>query len=283
MKRTLYVSDMDGTLLNSASQVSARTETILNNVISEGGLFTVATARTPATVVRLMQGLETTLPYIVLAGAAMWDNSRRQYTNVRPLLPATVRCLLEIYHHHAVHPFVYRRHGNVIEVFHRPSLSEDEQAFIAPRVHTPFKRLVTTDELPESTDETMLVYSMGSYAALQCIADEIRQYAPPCTVAFYHDIFDHSQGILEIYAPQTSKAEAIRQLAMQCRAERVVVFGDNLNDIPMMKVADYSLAVSNAFDEVKAVADEVLPNNNDEDAVAEWILREWQPTTARHL
>ncbi len=283
MKRTLYVSDMDGTLLNSASQVSARTETILNNVISEGGLFTVATARTPATVVRLMQGLETTLPYIVLAGAAMWDNSRRQYTNVRPLSPATVRCLLEIYHHHAVHPFVYRRHGNVIEVFHRPSLSEDEQAFIAPRVHTPFKRLVTTDELPESTDETMLVYSMGSYAALQCIADEIRQYAPPCTVAFYHDIFDHSQGILEIYAPQTSKAEAIRQLAMQCRAERVVVFGDNLNDIPMMKVADYSLAVSNAFDEVKAVADEVLPNNNDEDAVAEWILREWQPIIARHL
>lgn len=281
--RTLYVSDMDGTLLNSSSQVSARTETILNKVIREGGLFTVATARTPATVVRLMQGLETTLPYIVLAGAAMWDNSRRQYTNVRPLSPATVSRLLEIYRHHAVHPFVYRRHDNVIEVFHRPSLSADEQAFIAPRVHTPFKRLVTTTELPESTDDTMLVYSMGSYAALEGIADEIRQYAPPCTVAFYHDIFDHSQGILEFYAPQTSKAEAIRQLAEQCQAERVVVFGDNLNDIPMMKVADYSLAVSNAFDEVKAVADEVLPNNNDEDAVAEWILRDWQSTTARHL
>lgn len=281
--RTLYVSDMDGTLLNSSSQVSARTETILNKVIREGGLFTVATARTPATVVRLMQGLETTLPYIVLAGAAMWDNSRRQYTNVRPLSPATVSRLLEIYRHHAVHPFVYRRHDNVIEVFHRPSLSADEQAFIAPRVHTPFKRLVTTTELPESTDDTMLVYSMGSYAALEGIADDIRQYAPPCTVAFYHDIFDHSQGILEIYAPQTSKAEAIRQLAEQCQAERVVVFGDNLNDIPMMKVADYSLAVSNAFDEVKAVADEVLPNNNDEDAVAEWILRDWQSTTARHL
>lgn len=273
--RTLYVSDMDGTLLNSDSQVSARTEEILNRIIGEGGLFTVATARTPATVVDLMQRLQTTLPYIVLAGAAMWDNSRQQYTAVRPIADGTVAQLLGIYRHHHIRPFVYRRHGRIIEVFHRPELQPDEQAFIAPRVNTPFKRLVTVTELPASTDETMLVYSMGPYTDLQAIADEVRQCALPCTVSFYHDIFDPSQGILELYAPQTSKAEAIRQLAAQCKAERIVVFGDNLNDIPMMRAADHSVAVSNAFDEVKTLADEVIASNND-DAVALWIQNEWR-------
>ena len=54
--KTLYVSDLDGTLLNEDSQLSCKTVATLNRIIGElGGLFTVATARTPATVVPLMQ------------------------------------------------------------------------------------------------------------------------------------------------------------------------------------------------------------------------------------
>ena len=54
---TLYVSDMDGTLLNSQSVISPATAAILSRVISAGALFTVATARTPATVVPLLSGV----------------------------------------------------------------------------------------------------------------------------------------------------------------------------------------------------------------------------------
>ena len=89
----------------------------------------------------------------------------------------------------------------------------------------------------------------------------------------YHDIFDQQQGYLEIYAKDTTKANAIKHLADEIGAERIVVFGDNLNDIPMMKMADWSVAVDNAFDEVKACASEVIGVNND-DAVARWILKD---------
>ena len=54
--KTLYVSDLDGTLLDNDSQLSQGTIDTLNHIIVEqGGLFTVATARTPATVVPLLQ------------------------------------------------------------------------------------------------------------------------------------------------------------------------------------------------------------------------------------
>jgi len=48
------------------------------------------------------------------------------------------------------------------------------------------------------------------------------------------------------------------------------VFGDNRNDLSMMRIADHSVAVANAYDEVKAQADEVI-GCNDDDAVVKWI------------
>jgi hydroxymethylpyrimidine pyrophosphatase-like HAD family hydrolase len=55
------------------------------------------------------------------------------------------------------------------------------------------------------------------------------------------------------------------------KAERLVVYGDNLNDLPMMKVADVAVAVENALPEVKAAADVVIGANSD-DSVAKHIL-----------
>ena len=46
---TLYVCDLDGTLLTPKAQLSPRTVTILNRLLDRGLLFTVASARTPAT------------------------------------------------------------------------------------------------------------------------------------------------------------------------------------------------------------------------------------------
>ena len=52
-----------------------------------------------------------------------------------------------------------------------------------------------------------------------------------------------------------------------------MAFGDNLNDLPMMREADLSVAVSNAFEEVKQQADLVI-GCNDTDAVPRWIAQD---------
>ena len=58
-KKTLYISDLDGTLLNSQSQVSAASRDMLNRLIADNDInFSIATARTPATVVQLMHGID---------------------------------------------------------------------------------------------------------------------------------------------------------------------------------------------------------------------------------
>ena len=119
----------------------------------------------------------------------------------------------------------------------------------------------------------MLIFSLNKYAVLKAIAEDLRSTVQTCQVMLYHDIFDESEGYLEIFTAGTSKAAAIRDLAHEVGADRVVVFGDNRNDIAMIQAADHSVAVENAFPEVKAAASEVTGPNT-ADSVARWILGE---------
>ncbi|MBR3728658.1 MAG: HAD-IIB family hydrolase [Muribaculaceae bacterium] len=273
---TLYVSDLDGTLLGEDSQLSAVTVATLNRIIGElGGLFTVATARTPATVVPLMQQVHARLPFIVIGGSAMWNPVTMSYEHTRGIDDMTVNAVADVFDRRGAHPFIYRRHGkNLLHTHHYGPLSPQEERFIAERQHLPLKQFFLDDrDFRHSDDEALLIFSMNKYAVLKSIADDLRTSVPTCSVMVYHDIFDESEGYLEIFSAGTSKAAAIRDLARQLGAGRVVVFGDNRNDIAMMQAADFSVAVDNAFTEVKAVASEVIGPNT-ADSVARWIETE---------
>lgn len=273
--KTLYVSDMDGTLLNSRSVLSETTTAKLNKLISEGALFTVATARTPATVVELMKNVDSNLPYIVMAGCATWDNRKKGYESARIISNSSIERLIGIFEKNGNNPFIYYKNGNQIVVNHVRELTAEEKEFIEPRIKTPLKILKTCSSLTVDTtlEGAMLIFSMGKFEALRNIADEIDKEGIDCTYNCYHDIFKKDEGFIDIYVNGTTKAAAIKELAIKIGAERIVVFGDNLNDIPMMKVADWSVAVSNAFDEVKEYANEIT-ESNDEDAVVRWIERD---------
>ena len=273
-RRTLYVSDLDGTLLNEDSVLSGDTIAMLNRIIEElGGLFTVATARTPATVVPLMQQVHSNLPFIVIGGSAMWNPVTCDYEHTRCIDDETVNAVSDVFDRHGLHPFIYRRHGSLLYTHHCGSLSVQEERFVAARQHLPLKRFFLDDEhYRHNADEALLIFAMNKYAVLKALATDL-QAVSTCTVMLYHDIFDESEGYLEIFTAGTSKAGAIRDLARQVGADRVVVFGDNRNDIAMLQAADHSVAVGNAFPEVKAAASEVIGPNT-ADSVPRWILHE---------
>lgn len=68
---------------------------------------------------------------------------------------------------------------------------------------------------------------------------------------------------LDFMAQNVSKGRAIKEIqeSLGITKEETMVFGDNFNDIEMLKEASYSYAVGNARDEVKAVARFVTDTN----------------------
>jgi len=69
----LYISDLDGTLLNSRKQISEFTKETLNVLIDNDVHFSVATARTAASSVKILSGLQLNVPVILMNGVAIYD------------------------------------------------------------------------------------------------------------------------------------------------------------------------------------------------------------------
>ena len=271
--QTLYVSDMDGTLMGADSRVSARSVRILNELLDHRGLqFTVATARTTATVVPLLSDVHATLPMIVLSGAVLWHPVERCLTDAQAIDAQAVRQVCSICERHGVHPMVYRQHGNVIHTHHCGQLADYERQFVDARAHTPYKRFLLDDaDYATHVDPTLLIFAMLKGDALGRVYADIRGQVD-CSPILYHDNTDTELALLEVYAPGCSKASAMTRLARQLQVERVVAFGDNLNDIAMLQAADHAVAVANAVPEVRELADEVIGRNID-DSVALYLQR----------
>ena len=77
--KTLYVSDLDGTLLRNDAQTSEYTNQVINQLTSEGILFSYATARSYLTATKATKGLNAKIPIICYNASFIlhhWCNSR---------------------------------------------------------------------------------------------------------------------------------------------------------------------------------------------------------------
>lgn len=278
----IFITDLDGTLLNSHSHVSPRSAEIISDLSRHGALISVATARTPATVEPLLHDTLTTPPAIVMTGAAIWDRTSQSFIHPRYISPDNASRIIGICASHGINPFSYTLHSSgIIHTYFHGKPNNKEQKFIDERSHLKLKRIHImprrNGDLPPAYPNTVLIFSLGPIERIYSLADELRQ-SGLCAVSSYPDIFNRQLAYIEIFAPGVDKASAVERLKQHVGADRLTVFGDNLNDIPMMKIADTAVAVENALPEVKEVADVVIASNND-DAVAHYISEQF----AKHV
>ena len=77
MDKTLYLSDLDGTLLRADQRTSEYTNRVVNRLVDAGVHFSYATARSIDTAVRVTKGIEVDIPVIVHNGAFIVDSVTR--------------------------------------------------------------------------------------------------------------------------------------------------------------------------------------------------------------
>ena len=166
-----------------------------------------------------------------------------------------------------VYPIVYAFVEDIEKFSYVQALNtKEQQEFLDTR-----KNDVRDNPVEQASDlykgEIFYLTCIGDYEKL---APFYEKYKDIYHCVFQEDIYLHSQW-LEIMPKDASKANAIRQLKEFLGCERVVAFGDGINDVDMFLLADEAYAVENACDELKAYATGVIGSNN-EDAVAKFLL-----------
>lgn len=80
--------------------------------------------------------------------------------------------------------------------------------------------------------------------------------------------------LITIHNTQSTKMNGIRTLAERYNISpsQIVAFGDDYNDIEMLKSCGIGVAVENALSEVKKAAKEIT-ESNEHDGVAKWLER----------
>lgn len=264
---TLFVSDLDGTLLDSNALLSDKSARILSKLSERGLLFTYATARSFITSSKITKNLNVSVPAIVYNGAFVVD-SRTGDILIRNTFGETAKSILSDLLSQGVFPIVY----SIIDGCEKFSYVEGKETEGLKRFLFTRKGDVRERAVPNS--EALFE---GDIFYFTCIDDNpvlpklFDKYKSSQNLVLHKDIYTHDTW-LEIMPKNSSKANASLLLKKMTNAKRIVSFGDGLNDLDLFSISDECYAVENAHEELKKKATEVI-GKNDEDAVALWLLK----------
>lgn len=265
--KTLYVSDLDGTLLRSNETTSDFTNKTINELVDRGMLFSYATARSYVTSKKVTKGLDAKIPLIVYNGAFVIDNITEDIL-LSNFFGKDVHDLLNDLIESNVYPIVY----SFLDGVEHFSYIYDKSS----KGVMDFVRTRTGDHRDNPVQNEQQLHC-GDIFYISCIDDESKlipfyeKYKNQYHCIFQRDIYSKEQW-LEVMPLTASKANAIKQLKKHLCCDKVVVFGDGKNDIDMFILADECYAVANAVEDLKEIATEVIPENNN-DGVAQWLLQ----------
>ena len=271
MEKTLYVTDLDGTLLNRQDSLSPFTVRTINNLVEQGMLFTYATARSLVSASKVTRGLSTNIPIIAYNGAFIFQPSTGEILSKEDFAGEERSRVREVLNQHRISPLVYSFIDGIEKVSWIPQNENDGiRRYLSLRQGD--KRLRAVADMEALYEGDMFYYTcIGEKEELQPVYDIFSKDGRyRCTMQ--QELY-RPEYWCEIMPAKATKANAIRKLKGMWGCDRVISFGDAVNDIPMFEISDECYAVENAVDELKAVATGIIESNED-DGVVKWLMNQ---------
>lgn len=270
MTDTLFVTDLDGTLLLPDVSVSERTKTILSGLLKEGLQLTVATARTSFTVMPLLEGLPLTLPLILQNGSVLHDPVKDRIVDAAGIPQDAFLAVCALYQRFGFNGFVFCVPSDQLRCCYTELSTPHMQRYYQARHDRFGKPFYQVPGMESLKSECPVYMSLNApKPQLDPLREALRKI-DGITVAYYQDVYEPEIWYLEISAPEASKFHGVQKVRKLTGARHVTGFGDNRNDFPLFDACDTKIAVGNAADVLKERADLIIGCNT-EDAVAAYL------------
>ena len=277
---TLYVSDLDGTLLDPRAELSPLTRAGLVRLLDEGLTFTVASARHVTSIARILEGLPLRLPVNSSNGAYISDMASCRHELVNAMEPALAQAIFALMRRRGFMPFVATHGPKGDQLFWQSVHNEAQQAFVDQRLRNGDPRLRHSANLgAELVDPVVTMILVEREAPMRALMAEIQALCgEQIEIHLAEDVYMPGWPWLTLHDRRATKDQAIRTLAQRygLAEHEIVVFGDQVNDIGMFRSAHRGIAVDNAIAEVKQHAHAVIGPHHD-DSVLRFLQADWRP------
>ncbi|RRS29918.1 MAG: haloacid dehalogenase [Epsilonproteobacteria bacterium (ex Lamellibrachia satsuma)] len=270
MKKPIYITDLDHTFLRTDQSVSAFSAKVWNEK-AQNSILSVATARSFQKSHYFLDKLHLEAPMILLDGT-MIVTPDKKLIDIKLVNKALGDAIINEGAKFNIYPFVIAlKDMELNEAFLFPTTLNIHQHGVLENYRND-PRMVKCRNI-QAMDMNMKIVYFGELQTLQPLTEHLRKTFSD-ELEYKLSPEKYSNGwFLTILHPEGDKAHALQKVAdyMNRDTHEMTVFGDSINDIGMFKLAGTSVAVSNALDEVKEVADIILPHSNDEDGVARYL------------
>ena len=255
--RAIY-SDIDGTLLNRAHRMSPRTLAITQRLAQAGIPIILVSARPPLAITPFTDAIGGKQPLIAFNGALILDGDLNELYSVT-LDDADLHSLETLLENDPAITSI-----NYYQGMHWYSPDPDNFWTVQEGDITGLR----ATKRPANLTNVHKILVMGDAPVIRALQERLKPQFP------HLEIHRSKDEYLEIVNKRATKAQAIAFMGerLGVPAAESVAFGDNYNDLDMLRYAGYSVAMGNAPDDIKAECS-IVTAPNDEDGLAQVLER----------
>jgi Cof subfamily protein (haloacid dehalogenase superfamily) len=276
---TLFISDLDGTLVNNRAEISDFSLQTLQALVDDGLPFTIASARSIVSMQQMLKGLRLNLPVISFNGGYISDLDSGRHHLVNSIESDVIHQIYDALADFECVPYLSTYTGNEERVYYHRVINPGMEWYLQERITRKDPRFRKTDDLRHGLKEQVVCMTVIHRQEIICNLEQhiLDSHGDRVEVHQYENQYDPGWYWLTVHDSRASKDQAIEDLKKNFGLEgkRTVVFGDNRNDISMFKNADHAVAVANAQPEARQYAHEVI-GSNEQDAVARYLADKWR-------
>jgi len=245
--------DLDGTLFTDQLTISPNTITAIRQAISLGTVVTIATGRMYSSAKQIAEQLGIDVPLITYQGAMIRTAGEEEALYERAVSPDIAQKLVGIARDQNIHLQVYQD-----DILYGAAETDKLIAY-AKAVQVPYK-----------VEPDLMGLAQKGFTKLLFIdePDVLALLQKQLQVLFGASAYieKSKKNYLEVTHPEANKGSALLFLANKLGIDRseIIGIGDNHNDAELLKAAGLGIAMGNAVQEVKDMADFVSRSNNDD-------------------
>jgi len=234
----IYVSDLDGTLLNSEGKLTDYTIENIKMLMSKGVKFTIASARSIFTATDFIEKLGLSIPIVLRNGAFIYDPVNKKILMQKFLTQKQIQPILEFFIDEGLNPIVHHKIDEKLYVDYTRIDNYGEKQYISSRLEAGDRRFRKVDGYSyDSASKFIAMCVIGQNNIQEVVFKKVEKLFPKGYIIHkYVDTYSNHTWI-EINHPEATKKNAIDYILDYLGETEYTAFGDNINDLSMLENA----------------------------------------------